>query len=397
MNPDLSLLQPYPFEKLAALKRSVTIADGITPIDISIGEPKHAVPSLVRDAMAEQLTRGIALYPTTRGQESLRRAIADWLTTRFQLTPGSVDPARNVLSANGTREALFSVAMAVIDRTAADPVVLTPNPFYQIYEGASLISGARIVPVPATAENGFVPDYAALPAELLDKTQLLYLCSPSNPTGAVHDLENLKQLIRLADRHDFVLCSDECYSEIWYDRPPAGLLEACRALGREDFKRCLVFHSLSKRSNMPGARTGFIAGDGEILDAFFRLRTYTGCATPPFIQEAAVTAWGDEQHVADNRALYGAKLDDAVEILSPVLTVRRPDAGFYLWLEVPGGGEAFARRLYQEQGVTTLPGGYLGRPSADGSNPGDPYIRIALVSERERNREAMHRIALCAR
>ncbi|MBF0621476.1 MAG: succinyldiaminopimelate transaminase [Magnetococcales bacterium] len=404
MNPDLDTLNPYPFEKLALLFKDIQPPASVSPINISIGEPKHAVPALVKQAMTEAMDL-IGKYPGTRGELPLRQAISGWLERRFALGNGSVDPERHVLTANGTREALFSIAPAVIDRYVKKPAVLMPNPFYQIYEGAALMSGAEPIPVDAVAENGFIPDFESLPEEVLNRTQLAYICTPSNPTGSTYTMDRLKKALDLAERYNFVLTSDECYSEIWYDTPPAGLLQAAKESGRDNFENCLVFHSLSKRSNMPGARTGFVAGDAHIIERYFRLRTYTGGATPPFIQQAAITAWNDEQHVAENRAAYAEKLDDAVRILEPVLPVVRPDAGFYLWLRVPDGGAAFAQKLLRNYNVTVLPGEFLGRPSRFGpngqpgngqTNPGAPFIRIALVATPEQNREAMQRIAMCA-
>ncbi|MEG3641165.1 succinyldiaminopimelate transaminase [Magnetococcus sp. PR-3] len=395
MNPEMDRLNPYPFEKLAQLFEGVTPNPDLAPLNISIGEPKHPTPAFVTQRMIEALEDGdMAKYPTTRGEKALRESIAGWLTRRFELKPGSVDPDRHVLSASGTREAIFSVALAMVDRQKGG-VVLTPNPFYQIYEGASFMAGVDPIHIDATEQTGLRPPFTALDTDLLDRTQMVYLCSPSNPTGAVHPLEELQELIRLADKHDFVICSDECYSEIWYDAPPPGLLQACAEMGRDDYKRCLVFHSLSKRSNMPGARSGFVAGDAQLLDRYFKLRTYTGNAMPPFIQKAAVAAWDDESHVEENRKQYRAKLETSIEILSPVLDVTRPEASFYLWLKVPTGGENFARVLYEKFNVVVLPGGYLGRHGAQG-NPADPYIRIALVATPEQNRMAMQRIAQCA-
>lgn len=431
MNSRLERLHPYPFEKLKALlERSAGVAscgragaaeDGgevpYVPLDLSIGEPKHPVPPFVLRAMADAL-EDIGLYPTTRGARFLRQAAAEWLERRFHLEGGSVDPDRHVLPVNGTREALFSIAQAVVDagdglsRSVHDvgdvgdvggvkasdaPYVLLPNPFYQIYEGATFMAGATPYYVACTASQGFLPDYHTLPPALLDRTALLYLCSPANPTGAVFPLERLMTLIELAKRHDFVIASDECYSEIWYDQPPPGLLQAAQRLGDHRFTRCLVFHSLSKRSNMPGARSGFVAGDAALLERYFRLRTYTGCAMPLFVQRAATLAWRDERHVQENREAYQQKLEEAIAILSPVLPVKRPDAGFYLWLQVPGGGEAFARRLYEDYNVTVLPGAYLGRMDSSGSNPGAAYVRVAMVAPRHENRDAMRRIAACAR
>jgi N-succinyldiaminopimelate aminotransferase len=396
MNPYLDRLQPYPFEKLAALIGEVEPNPNLTPLNISIGEPKHPVAKKLRDAMANALD-GISRYPSTRGEPALRSAAASWLENRFNLGRDSIKPDKNILPVNGTREALFSVAQLFTTHREDPlvPIILSPNPFYQIYEGATHMAQGELVFVNANASNGYLPEYHKLPKEILDKTALLYLCTPANPTGGVYSIEQLQKLIELADKHDFVVASDECYSEIWYNSPPPGLLEAAWAMGRTDFSRCLVFHSLSKRSNMPGARSGFVAGDADILAAYFRLRTYTGCATPPFIQMAATTAWQDEEHVEENRIQYRKKLQDSIEILSPVLDVEPPDAGFYLWLKVPGGGVSFARQLYEGYNVTVLPGAFLSRDS-DGENPGAPYIRVAMVASTTDNREAMERIAACA-
>ncbi len=391
MNILLDRLQPYPFEKLHRLLEGITPAAGLDHLNLSIGEPRHPVASLIRAAMAASLD-GISRYPTTRGEASLRQAASLWLERRFALKPGSVNPETQLLPVNGTREALFSIIQAVIGPRDDGAVVLMPNPFYQIYEGATIMAGATPIHVPATQDTDFLPDYAALSPEILARTKLLFLCSPSNPTGAVTPEAELKKLLHLSETYDFILASDECYSEIWYQAPPPGLLQVAQDQGQMGFDRCLVFHSLSKRSNMPGARSGFVAGDANLLERYFHLRTYTGCATPPFIQAAATVAWNDEVHVEDNRNLYRQKLADALEILRPVLPVQPPQAGFYLWLKVPQGGIAFARYLYQRYHVTVLPGAYLGRGEGD-HNPGTPYIRIAMVQPREENREALRRIA----
>ncbi|MBF0310058.1 MAG: succinyldiaminopimelate transaminase [Magnetococcales bacterium] len=399
MNPELTRLQPYPFEKLSALLKPLSPPAGLPPVDLSIGEPRHPVAPFIREAMSQALD-GISRYPTTRGVASLRQACADWTRKRFGLT--RLDGETQLLPVNGTREALFSIAHAVIERHphGEPPLILAPNPFYQIYEGAAITAGAELLPLDCLPENGFLPDIASLPPAVLDRVQLLYLCTPANPTGAVEPLERLKELIRLAHRHDFVIASDECYSEIWYENPPPGILQAAKEMGLESYDRCLAFHSLSKRSNMPGARSGFVAGDAALLARYLQLRTYTGCATPPFVQSTAILAWQDETHVEENRRLYRRKLADALEILQPRLPVTPPQAGFYLWLAVPQGGEAFARRLFERYHVTVLPGGYMGRPSVDpsrpGRNPGDPFVRVAMVSSLEENREGMYRIARCA-
>ena len=396
INPYLKRLQPYPFEKLTALLAGVVPAAEMSPLNISIGEPKHPVAPMLKEAMAKALD-GISRYPSTRGEPVLRQAAARWLAKRFNLPAESVDPEKNILPVNGTREALFSIAQLFsAAEDAPEPIILSPNPFYQIYEGATHIARGRPVFVNANEQNGFLPDYHSLPEDILQQTKLLYLCTPSNPTGAVYSLLQLQRLIELADRHDFVIASDECYSEIWYNKPPPGLLEAAQAMGRSDFARCLVFHSLSKRSNMPGARSGFVAGDAKLLAAYFRLRTYTGCTTPPFIQQAAAVAWDDESHVEENRVQYRHKLEESIKILTPTLAVLPPEAGFYLWIKVPGGGVSFAQRLYAAYNVVVLPGEYLGRDN-EGENPGYPYIRVALVASLTDNREAMQRIAACAK
>ncbi|MEO5378167.1 MAG: succinyldiaminopimelate transaminase [Magnetococcus sp. DMHC-6] len=391
MNQYLKRLHAYPFEKFSGL------LEGIVPLktpclDLSIGEPKHPVPEFIRQTMANSL-HGIGQYPTTKGYIELRQAIVDWLTNRYQLPPGLVEAERHVLPVNGTREALFSITQALVDHTKNDPLVLMPNPFYQIYEGATWMVGAHPVRVDCLAKNGFLPEYHTLSTDTLNRVQLAYLCTPSNPTGTVLPLDYLKKWIHLAHEHNFILASDECYSEIWQDSPPPGLLQAAFELGLKDFSRCLVFNSLSKRSNMPGARSGFVAGDPELLAIYFQLRTYTGCATPPFIQRAACAAWKDETHVEENRALYRQKINEALEILTPHLPCPKPDAGFYLWLPVPSTGEIFAKELFRNQNVKVLPGAYLARPDNDSENPGTHFVRIALVAPLTENREAMQRIA----
>lgn len=396
MNPDLDKLQPYPFEKLNRLKAGVTPPLALRPIVLSIGEPKHQPAAFIMEELVAQL-KGLANYPTTKGRPELRRAIAQWLTARFRLAAGSVDPERHVLPVAGTREALFAFAQAVVERSRA-PRVLMPNPFYQIYEGAALLAGAEPWFLNTTPATGFLPDLEAVPAEVWQRCQLIYLCSPGNPTGAVAPLDYLQRLIALADRHDFIVASDECYSELYFDErnPPPGLLQACAALGRDDFRRCVVFHSLSKRSNLPGLRSGFVAGDAGVLNKFLLYRTYQGCALPPPTQAASLVAWQDEAHVVQNRDDYRRKFDAVLEILRPVLKVEKPDAGFYLWVETPVDDETFTRELFAQQHVTVLPGSYLSR-AAHGSNPGANRVRIALVAELEECVEAAQRIAAFVR
>jgi N-succinyldiaminopimelate aminotransferase len=391
MNPALDLLHPYPFEKLRALLAGITPPADKRAIALSIGEPKHRSPQGVADALAANLDQ-LAVYPTTLGIPALREAIAAWCQRRFGVPAGWLDPARHVLPVNGTREALFAFTQAVVDRSR-DGLVLSPNPFYQIYEGAALLAGATPHYLPCLAENGFNPDYDAVPAEVWQRCQILFLCSPGNPTGALTPLPVLKKLIALADEHNFIIAADECYSELYFDEdnPPAGLLSACAELGREDFRRCVVFHSLSKRSNLPGLRSGFVAGDAEVLKAFLLYRTYHGCAMPVQTQLASVAAWNDETHVRANRDLYRAKFDAVLDILAPVLDVQRPDGSFYLWPRTPGDEQQFTRELFAREHVTVVPGSYLSR-EVDGHNPGAGRVRLALVAPLAECIEAAERI-----
>lgn len=380
MNPDLRRLQPYPFERLAQLKAGITPPADKPPIALSIGEPQHPAPAFVAEILRQQLP-GLSRYPLTKGSATLREAMADWASRRFQLPPGSLDPERQVLPVNGTREALFAFAQCVVDRRPA-PLVLMPNPFYQIYEGAALLAGAEPYYLATPAEHGFLPDYEAVPAAVWERCQLLYLCSPGNPSGRVTPPAVLHWLIEQADRYDFILAADECYSELYFDeaQPPVGLLQVCAQQGRNDFRRCVVFHSLSKRSNLPGLRSGFVAGDAAVLGEFLRYRTYHGCTMPPFIQAASARAWGDEEHVRSNRDLYRRKFAAVLEVLQPVLEVDWPEGGFYLWPRTPLEDAEFARRLFAEQHVTVLPGSYLSRETAAG-NPGRGRVRLALVAD----------------
>ncbi|NKI17588.1 succinyldiaminopimelate transaminase [Spongiibacter sp. KMU-166] len=387
MNPRLQALQAYPFEKLRALLGS---SDSSLPhIPLSIGEPRHAAPSFVAERLCAEIG-GLSSYPTTKGLPALRTSIANWATTRFSLN--NLDPEHQVLPVNGTREALFAFAQAVVS-PSDDALVFSPNPFYQIYEGAALLAGAQPCFLPCRADNGFIPDYDAVPAELWQRCQLLYLCTPGNPSGAVCDLETLKKLIALADKYDFVIASDECYSELYFDEeaPPPGLLQACAELGRDDYRRCVVFHSLSKRSNLPGLRSGFVAGDAEILADFLLYRTYHGCAMPVQTQLASAAAWADETHVRANRDLYRLKFAQVLAELDGCLDVSQPDASFYLWAKTPIADEDFARGLFKQFNVTVLPGSYLSR-EVDGENPGYGYVRMALVAELDNCLEAARRI-----
>lgn len=391
MNNAMQLLQPYPFEKLRALLGGVTPNPEKRPVALSIGEPKHRSPDFVAKALADNLDQ-MAVYPTTLGIPALREAIAGWCTRRFDLPEGWMDPARNVLPVNGTREALFAFTQTVVNRSG-DGLVISPNPFYQIYEGAAFLAGAQPYYLPCLSENGFNPDFDAVTPDIWKRCQILFLCSPGNPTGALIPVDTLKKLIALADEHDFVIAADECYSELYFDEqtPPPGLLSACVELGRKDFKRCVVFHSLSKRSNLPGLRSGFVAGDADILKAFLLYRTYHGCAMPVQTQLASIAAWNDEAHVRANRDLYREKFDAVLDILAPVLDVQRPDGGFYLWPNVGTDDAAFCRDLFVDQHVTVVPGSYLSR-EVDGVNPGAGRVRLALVAPLAECIEAAERI-----
>jgi N-succinyldiaminopimelate aminotransferase len=391
MNPGIAQLQPYPFEKLAALKAGCEPPRTLEPIALYIGEPRHPTPSLITEALIAHL-HGLAVYPSTRGLPALRQTIADWLTGRFALPAGSLDPERQILPVNGTREALFAIAQAVVDPSRA-PLVLMPNPFYQIYEGAALLAGAQPHFLPCLPENGFFPDFASVDAATWDRCQLLYLCSPANPSGAVLDLDSLSRLIELAQAHDFVIAADECYAELYLDEsaPPPGLLQAAAAMGNTQFTGCICFHSLSKRSNAPGLRSGFVAGDARLIEQFYAYRTYHGCAMPLPTQYASRAAWSDEAHVRANRALYREKFAAVVEVLAPVLPVAAPVAGFYLWPRTPIPDTDFVRRLFAEQNVTLLPGSFLSRPH-HGHDPGANHVRIALVPPLDECVEAAWRI-----
>jgi N-succinyldiaminopimelate aminotransferase len=389
MNPDLDRLQPYPFQKLAALFREVAPNAALRPISLHIGEPKHATPQFIKDALIKGLD-GLANYPTTAGTGALRGTISAWLAHRYGIP--APDAATQVLPVNGSREALFAFAQAVIDRTRANPVVVCPNPFYQIYEGAALLAGAEPAFLNTLPEHGYALDLSQLPEETWHRTQLIYVCSPGNPTGRVMPLEEWRTLFEMSDRYGFVIASDECYSEIYFDHAPLGALQAARTLGRNDYRNLVVFSSLSKRSNVPGMRSGFVAGDAHILAKFALYRTYHGCAMNPAVQAATIAAWNDEAHVADNRRQYAEKFARVAEILRPVLPVSLPDAGFYLWLRTPIPDTDFAQRLHRDYNVTVLPGSYLAR-EARGVNPGANFIRIALVASLAETVEAAGRIA----
>jgi N-succinyldiaminopimelate aminotransferase len=389
MNPNLKKLQPYPFEKLHQLFSGISPDSSKAPISLAMGEPKHSPPAFVLEELAANLDK-LSNYPGTKGILSLRQAIASWLENRFSLS--SVDPETQVLPVNGTREALFAFAQTVVDASTG-ATVLSPNPFYQIYEGAALLAGASAEFINCGADTSFLPDFSSVTHEQWQQCQLLYLCSPGNPTGAVIPLDTLRQLIELAQEHDFVIASDECYSELYFDesKPPPGLLQACETMGNANYANCMVFHSLSKRSNLPGLRSGFVAGDSALIRRFLQYRTYHGCAMPLHHQLASIAAWNDENHVVANRALYTQKFSAVLDILSGTLNVSKPDAGFYLWPETPVSDTDFAQSLYEHEHVTVLPGQFLARQCA-GINPGENRVRIALVAELEQCIEAAHRI-----
>lgn len=389
MNPDLKKLKPYPFERLNSLLAQVTPNSDLRPISLSIGEPKHPSPQIVLDELHKEIQK-VSIYPSTKGLPELREAISNWACKRFDLT--SLDSDTQILPVNGTREALFAFTQAVIDRTKS-PLVISPNPFYQIYEGASYLAGADLHLLPTLEDKHFIPDYDSVTEAIWKRCQVLFICSPGNPTGAVTPLETLKKLIALADKYDFVIASDECYSEIYCqeDLKPVGLLEACAHLGRHDYKRCVVFHSLSKRSNLPGMRSGFVAGDADIMTGFLKYRTYHGCAMSVQNQLASIVAWGDEAHVLLNRLAYRAKFKSVLEILSPVMNITQTDASFYLWPETKISDEIFAQKLYEHEHVTVLPGSYLSR-TVDKLTPGANRIRMALVASEEDCIEAAKRI-----
>lgn len=376
MSPRLSLLQPYPFQKLKQLFAGTTANPDLSPVNLSIGEPKHATPQLITDALTQNFS-GLSAYPATLGSDTLRSSISQWLARRYQIA--APDPATEVIPVNGSREALFAFAQAIIDTSRPQPVVLSPNPFYQIYEGAALLAGAEPYFVNCNVENRFQPDWDAVPHEIWLRTQLVFACSPGNPTGAVASLADWQKLFALSDQYGFVIASDECYSEIYFgDEKPLGALEAACLLGR-DKHNLVIFSSLSKRSNVPGLRSGFVAGDAALMAQFLLYRTYHGCAMSPMVQAASAAAWDDEIHVEENRALYSQKFAAVTPLLQDVMDVSMPDAAFYLWAKIRGDDAEFARKLYEEEHVTVLPGSFLAR-TAHGRNPGQGYIRIALVA-----------------
>ena len=389
MNPRLKQLQPYPFQKLRELFAGVTPNAALSAINLSIGEPKHATPSFIKQALTDNL-QGLSTYPVTQGSEELREAIADWCQMRYGV---DLDPATQILPVNGSREALFSFAQAIIDPSKHVKRVLSPNPFYQIYEGAALLAGAKPYFLNTLPENRYRCDFSTVPDDLWESVQLVYVCSPGNPTGKVMSLDDWREIFELADQHDFIIAADECYSEIYFHegQPPLGALTAARQLGRAQ-ERLVIFNSLSKRSNVPGLRSGFVAGDSDAIKQFMLYRTYHGSAMNPAVQAASSAAWKDEEHVQENRRMYRDKFAAVMPMLKDVLEFDAPDAAFYLWAKVPGGDDtSFARELYRKQHVTVLPGSYLAR-DAKGVNPGCGFIRIALVDGLEQCVEAAKRI-----
>jgi N-succinyldiaminopimelate aminotransferase len=395
MNPLLSKLKPYPFERLKQLFAPITPNPAYRAISLGIGEPKHATPQFIKDALCANL-QGLAGYPATAGEPALKRSIVGWLERRYGL---KLDAATQILPVNGSREALFSFTQVVVDPTKPNPVVLCPNPFYQIYEGAALLAGATPYYANSDPARNFAVDWDAVPEDVWQRTQMIFACSPGNPTGAVMSLAEWERMFALSDTYGFVIASDECYSEIYFrDEPPLSGLEAAAKLGRSDFKNLIAFTSLSKRSNVPGMRSGFVAGDANWIKPFLLYRTYHGSAMSGTVQAASLEAWDDEDHVAANRAEYRAKFAAVTPVLAAVMDVRLPDAAFYLWAGVPahvcgGSDERFAAELLAKYNVTVLPGSYLAREDSHGVNPGKGRIRMALVAEATECLEAAHRIA----
>ncbi|MFW5440033.1 MAG: succinyldiaminopimelate transaminase [Methylophilaceae bacterium] len=390
MNQNLYLLQPYPFQRLRDLFANVTPNPQYTSVNLSIGEPKHKTPSIIQNSLTENIA-GLANYPTTIGSLDLRQAISDWATRRYNIP--ALDPAKEIIPVNGSREALFALAQAVIDPSKEKPVVISPNPFYQIYEGAALLAGAEPYFINTLPETQHRMDFNTVPESILKRTQLVYLCSPGNPSGKVMSLAEWEVLFKLSDQHDFVVAADECYSEIYFDEatPPLGALQAAKQLGR-DYTNLIVFSSLSKRSNVPGLRSGFVAGDSDIIAKFLLYRTYHGCAMNPATQAASITAWSDETHVIENRSLYAEKFNTVAPMLREVWpAVEMPDAAFYLWMQTGQDDTKLARQLYRDLNITVLPGSYLAR-EAHGVNPGKGFIRIALVASLDECVEAAQRI-----
>lgn len=395
MNPNLQLLQPYPFQRLTDLCKNIKPNSALENINLSIGEPKHSPPEFVLESLQENLS-GVVKYPPTAGSATLRSAIANWASHRFQLPAESLSAETNVLPVNGTREALFAIAQCLFDQTSTKNLVLMPNPFYQIYEGAALLAGAQPWFYDSPAVKNYQPDFDSIEADVWKQCQLIYLCTPGNPSGAVISQKTMQALLQLAEQHDFIIVSDECYSEIYPDEnnKPAGLLQAAANMGNTDYQRCIVFNSLSKRSNLPGLRSGFVAGEANLLKSFLLFRTYHGCAMPVHTDSASTAAWQDESHVITNRQLYREKYTAVLEIVGEPLGLTQPDAGFFLWPKLQQSDTDFTRTLLEQQNVKVLPGSYLSRPVGN-LNPGDHHIRLALVAPIEQCTEAASRIVKC--
>ena len=389
MNPNLNLLQPYPFARLRDLFAGITPNPAFKNINLSIGEPKHATPAIIKDALVANLG-GLATYPTTLGVPALRQAIANWATRRYGIPQLNIDT--EILPVIGSREALFAIAQVVIDHKKANPIVISPNPFYQIYEGAAFLAGATPYFLNTMVDNNHAMDFSSVPAEVLNRTQLLYVCSPGNPSGKIMTLAQWQEIFALSDQYNFVIAADECYSEIYFNEAekPLGALQAAYLLGR-DYTNLIVFGSLSKRSNVPGMRSGYAMGDANMIEKFLLYRTYHGSAMSPSVQMASIAAWNDEAHVIENRRLYAEKFNTVTPILSKVIDVQMPDAAFYLWAKTQKSDTEFAVRLYRDLNITVLPGSLLAR-EAHGINPGENYIRLALVASLDECIEAANRI-----
>ncbi|MBF0265456.1 MAG: succinyldiaminopimelate transaminase [Gammaproteobacteria bacterium] len=393
MNPNLEALKPYPFERLNTLLDRIHPPTQLNPIDLSIGEPTYLASSFVRNKFQANVHL-IQNYPTLRGNLELRETIKSWLIKRYKLDPESLNVETQILPVNGSREALFSFTQACVDVSKKDPLVLMPNPFYQVYEGAAILANATPVFLATTAENNFLPDFSQVPSSFWDDCQMVYICSPGNPTGKVFTRQKYYELLTLSLKHNFIIAADECYSEIYQDEanPPIGLLQVAQDFGNTDYKNCIVFHSLSKRSNVPGLRSGFVAGDEELLTGFYKYRTYHGSSMPLPTQQASIECWKDEDHVLANRDGYRKKFKEVYEILSPVLELEMPEATFYLWLKIPiEDDEKFAQELFRLHNVIVLPGSYLSRVTGNRC-PGSGYVRVALVASLEDCIKAAKRI-----
>ncbi|MCK4840309.1 MAG: succinyldiaminopimelate transaminase [Methylococcales bacterium] len=391
MNPNLGQLHPYPFEKLKQLKQGITPPADKSHIALSIGEPKHATPEFIHNALTSHID-GMGKYPSTKGIPALRQAIAQWISQRFNIPSSAIDAESQILPVSGTREALFSFTQVIID-LSKQPVVIMPNPFYQIYEGAAILAGAEPYFLNTTEDTNYLPDFDSVPTEIWQRCQLIFICSPGNPTGAVISKENHQKLIALAEKYDFIIASDECYTEIYDDElnSPQGLLQTAYAMGNTAYERCIMFQSLSKRSNAPGLRSGFVAGNADILNKYFQYRTYQGCALPLPTQHASIVAWQDEEHVKENRLLYRQKFTAFIDILKDVCTINKPPASFYIWLKTSIDDVEFSQKLFAQENITVLPGSFLSR-DANGVNPGKNHVRIALVAPVEECIEAANRI-----